>query len=102
MAMPRKKRTPKHGGDYFPLVVETFQPADTNGRHGPIHVRPLPGQGFDGWFVQCSRKLCTDYPVGTQFRLQATSTDNHRQGGQYLTSWFGWPFEVLGRPPGDP
>jgi len=51
------KRTPKHGGYYFPLEVETFRPTDTNGRHGKIHVRPLLGQGYEGWFVQCSRKL---------------------------------------------
>jgi hypothetical protein len=48
--------------------------------------------------VQCSRKLCTEYPVGTRFRLRATTTDNHRKGGLYLTSWFGWPFDVLGPP----
>jgi hypothetical protein len=93
--MPRRKRIPKHGGHYFMLDVETFLPADTSGRHGAVHVRPLPGQGYDGWFVQSSRKLVRDYPIGTRFRLRATTTDNHRQGGLYLTSWFGWPFEVL-------
>jgi hypothetical protein len=88
----------KHGGHYFYVNVETYYPDQTSGKHGPIHVRPLPGQGFDEVAVQCSRKLCTDYPVGTRFRLRATTTDNHRGGGLYLTSWFGWPFEVIGPP----
>lgn len=86
----------KHGEPYFYVDVETHRPAQTSGKHGPIHVRPLPGQGYDGVAVQCSRRLCRDYPVGTRFRLRATTTD---QGGTlYLTSWFGWKFEVLGPP----
>jgi hypothetical protein len=94
--MAWKEHVPKHGGHYFLVDVETFYPAQTGGKHGPIHVRPLPGQGYDGWAVQCSRKLCRDYPVGTKFRLKATTTD--QDGTNYLTSWFGWKFEVLETP----
>ncbi len=28
--------------EYSFIIVESFIPADTSGRHGPVHIRPLP------------------------------------------------------------
>ena len=76
---------------YQEIIVETFSTTDTSGRHGPVHVRPLPGQGLDpGMMVECSKSLSRDYPVGTLFRIRAKVTD--RQGGTpFLYSNHRWP-----------
>jgi hypothetical protein len=80
---------------YGHVDVESFYPNSTAGLHGPVHVRPLPGQGFPTTLhVECSRELVEQYPVGTRFRIRAKLTD--RLGsGDYLYSYFGWPFTVL-------
>jgi hypothetical protein len=55
----------------------------------------LAGQEFPiGIHVECSKKLSTDYPLGTRFRIRARLTDREG-GGQFLYSYFGWDFEVL-------
>jgi hypothetical protein len=80
---------------YSSVVVESYLPTNTSGRHGPVHIRPLPGQGFDtGLHVECSKSLSYDYPVGTRFRLKVKLTDREG-GGEFLYSHFRWPFEVL-------
>jgi hypothetical protein len=33
--------------DYVWIVVESYRPSSTAGKHGPIHVRPAAGQGYD-------------------------------------------------------
>lgn len=82
-------------GDYKQIVVESFRVANTGGRHGPVHVRPVSGQPFpQSLMVECARRLTKDYPVGTRFKLYAKLTDKEG-GGQYLYSYFGWPVEVM-------
>lgn len=69
-------------GPYRTVIVESFIPADTSGRHGSVHVRPVPGQAFHPTlFVECSKRLMNPrlYPIGTKFKLQAKLTD--REGG---------------------
>ena len=87
----------KHNEGRFPVEVESYIPENTSGKHGLVHVRAVAGQGFDGVAVQCSRALCENYPVGTRFRVLATTTD--QQGTLYLTSHFRWKYEVLSPPP---
>ena len=81
---------------YRMVEVESYRPRFTSGFHGSIHIRPLAGQGLStNLHVECSKKLSRNYPVGTRFRIKAKLTD--REGcGEYLYSYFGWPFEVLG------
>ena len=81
---------------YQLIVVESFNPDSTSGRHGPIHIRPVDGQpGFSSdLFVECSKELTRDYPVGTRFRIQAKLSE--MKGTQYVYSYFGWKYEVLG------
>ena len=80
---------------YQYLVVESYRPASTAGLHGDVHVRPVAGQGLTtALHVECSKKLSSDYPVGTRFRLRVKLTDREG-GGQYLYSHFSWPVEVL-------
>lgn len=30
--------------DYSIIIVESYEPKDKKGLHGPIHIRPLPNQ----------------------------------------------------------
>lgn len=80
---------------YFTVIVESYYPASTAGLHGPVHIRPVPGQGVDtAMHVECSKSLSRDHPVGTKFRLRAKITD--REGSRpFLYSYFGWPYEVV-------
>ncbi|PZQ94977.1 MAG: hypothetical protein DI539_30730 [Flavobacterium psychrophilum] len=82
--------------DYEYIIVESFNPSDTSGRHGPTHVRPIPGQGLfkPDMFVQCSRSLVTDYPVGTRFKIRAKIT-NREGGTPFISSHYTWRYEVL-------
>lgn len=69
-------------GLYRTVIVESFDPFDTSGRHGLIHIRPMSGQVFaPSLFVECSKRLMdtSRYPLGTKFKLQAKLTD--RLGG---------------------
>lgn len=81
--------------DYVNIMVESFKPASTSGRHGEVHIRPAAGQLFpQTMVVECSRTLKNDYPVGTKFRINVKLTD--KEGGTpFLYSYFGWSFEVL-------
>lgn len=78
----------RYKGAYRYVLVESFEPANTSGKHGLVHVRPVNGQVFSQTlFVSCSRKL-TDtsiYPLGTKFKLLAKLTDREG-GGEYLYS----------------
>ncbi len=59
-----------------------------------VRIHPLAGQGLSEKLnVECSKSMRRDYPVGTIFRIRAKITD--REGGVFVYSYFGWPFEVL-------
>lgn len=49
------------------ILVGSFIPSDTSDRHGPIHKRSLPNQEpyRSTMFVECSKVLSYDYPLGT-------------------------------------
>jgi hypothetical protein len=77
------------------IIVESYEPASTSGLHGPVHIRPVPGQIFPTTLqVECSKTMVRDFPVGTKFRIKAKLTD--REGGcEFLYTYFGWPYEVV-------
>ncbi len=80
---------------YSEIVVESFMPANTAGLHGSVHIRPVAGQRYSrNLFVECSKKLSEDFPVGTRFRIRAKLT-NRNGGRRFLYSYHGWPFEVV-------
>jgi hypothetical protein len=80
---------------YAWIVVESFYPTNTSGLHGPVHIRPIEGQGYPtSLFVECSKALVRDYPVGTRFRIKAKLTDREG-GGEFLYSYFGWKYDVI-------
>ncbi len=84
----------KVDGAYFWIVVESFRKSGS-GLHGDIHVRPIPGGKFSSkLYVECSKKLVENYPVGTKFRIKAKLTDRLGEG-EFLYSYYGWPFEVV-------
>jgi hypothetical protein len=90
-----KRREP-----YQEIIVESYMPINTSGLHGPIHIRPIPGQVFPTHLqVECSKELVdpTKYPVGTRFKIRAKLTDR-LGGGEFLYSYFGWPAVVVSEP----
>ena len=80
--------------DYMFIEVESFKPASTSGRHGEVHIRPVPGQGVPSdLFVECSKDLSRKYPVGTRFRIKAKLSE--MKGTPFLYSYYGWKYEVI-------
>ena len=81
--------------DYNYIVVESFIPDDLSGKHGKVHIRPVEDQGVfkKEYFVQCSKVLSEDYPVGTKFRIRAKLTN--MQGTLFISSHYTWAYEVL-------
>lgn len=58
--------------EYDYIIVQSVL-TNERGKHGPIHIKPLPNQEpyLDTMYVQCSKTLSNDYPVGTKFRIKA-------------------------------
>lgn len=80
------------------IIVESIYTGSTSGHHGPIHIRPIPGQGRfkPSMFVACSKVLTNDYPVGTRFKIRAKITD--KEGGvPYIYSHYTWDYEIVSR-----
>ena len=82
---------------YLSVVVESYTPAQTSGLHGPVHVRPVAGQGYPtNMHVECAREMkdTSRYPLGTRFRIKAKLTD--KEGGEdfLYTSWR-WKYDAL-------
>lgn len=76
-------------------MVESYRAAHTGGMHGPIHVRPVAGQGYATDInVRCPHEMKRNYPVGTRFWIKAKLTD--REGGSpFLSTHHSWPFELV-------
>lgn len=80
---------------YEKVLVESYMPSCTSGKHGKVHIRPVTGHKYPKTLqVECSKKLSNDYPVGTKFLLNAKLTDRDG-GGEYLYSYQGWKVEVI-------
>jgi hypothetical protein len=83
---------------YVEVEVESFRPNSTAGRHGPIHIRPVAGQGYSpDIVVRCPKEMSYDYPVGTRFLIKAKHTDRGGSG-DFLSAPHQWPFKVLTKP----
>lgn len=82
--------------EYTDIIVESFIVDNTSGKHGLIHIRPLPNQFpfEENMFVECSKELSNDYPVGTRFSIKAKITS--RKGGKpFIYSHYSWSYKVL-------
>jgi hypothetical protein len=81
--------------DYDIILVESFITYE-KGKHGLVHIRPLPGQSpyFETMFVQCSKVMSNDYPVGTKFKIKAKIV-KPKDGRSFASSHYTWPFEVI-------
>ncbi len=85
----------KTNAPYQMVEVESYEPANTSGLHGKVHIRPCSGQGFPtAMHVECSKELSERYPPGTRFRIRAKLTDREGEG-DFLYSYYGWKYEVL-------
>lgn len=81
--------------EYQTIIVESYYDL-SSGLHGPIHVRPLPGQDpfLTTMRVECSHEIINDYNVGSQFEIRAKITS--REGGTpFIYSHYKWPFKVV-------
>ncbi len=80
---------------YEDIIVESYEPKDTSGKHGDVHIRPVAGEKYSQDLqVECSKKLSNDYPVGTKFSVKAKLTDRE-DGGEYLYSSYQWKHTVI-------
>ena len=83
--------------NYSQIIVESFIPEDRcNGLHGHIHIRPCPDQDpfLPEMFVQCSKNLSTEYPVGTKFSIKAKISS--REGSRpFVYSSYKWHYDVV-------
>ncbi len=83
--------------EYHTIIVESFYPNDTSGRHGPVHVRPAKHQIFpQSLYVECSKDLFNPkiHPVGTKFRIKVKLT-NRLGGTELLYSSYKWAYDVV-------
>ena len=80
---------------YHTIVVESFIPNSTSGRHGEVHIRPAQGEFYpQSLSVECARSLKNNFPVGTKFRIRVKLSDI-KDGGEFLYSYHGWPVQVI-------
>lgn len=81
--------------EYDYIIVESVL-TNVRGKHGPVHIMPLPNQEpyLDTMYVQCSKTLSNDYPVGTRFRIKAKIV--HPEGkASFVSTHYTWDYEVL-------
>lgn len=75
------------------MVVVTYC-ASGEASSSKIRVRPLPGQGFDGWNVECSKAMRESAPVGQHFVLWVTPA-RRKDGKKYLYSNYRQPWRPI-------
>lgn len=78
---------------YDEILVETFIPSKGD---RSIRVRPLPNQEpySPHLLVECSKKMRTDYPLGTKFWIKA-KLKNTSLNTIHIYSNYNWSFTVL-------
>ena len=80
---------------YEMLLVESYEPKSTSDLHGAVHIRPVAGQKYPSTMrVECSKRLSTEYPVGTCFEIRAKLTDREGEG-EFLYSYYKWAVTVI-------
>ena len=81
--------------DYDIIIVKSVL-TNERGKHGPIHIKPLKNQEpyLDTMFVQCSKVLSNDFPVGTKFKIRAKIVCPIGKR-PFVSSHYTWQFEVL-------
>tara|TARA_R110002095_G_scaffold150072_1_gene129646 strand:+ start:169 stop:432 length:264 start_codon:yes stop_codon:yes gene_type:complete len=80
---------------YEVITVESFRPKSSSGKHGAVHIRPIPEQDYSvDLSVEGNKSMSRDYPVGTKFEVRAKLTDR-KGGGEYLYTSYKWPFKVI-------
>jgi len=81
--------------EYEHIIVQSVLSSE-RGQVGPVHIKPLPNQDpyLETMWVQCSKVLSNDFPVGTKFRIRAKIVYPTGQR-PYISSHYTWPFEVV-------
>jgi hypothetical protein len=80
------------------VEIESFQ-TEKAGVLSKVQLRPLRGQKFSSHLLlEGNKSLIVDYPVGTQFKVQAALMNRASGGGQFLFTSWQWDSQVLRRP----
>ena len=91
MALPRS--------EYFNVLVETYYTGSVSGLHGPVHVRPVDGQGIDtAMRVECSKEMRDPerFKLGSMFIV--TAKYSKRRGGiDFLKAPYDWKYLPVSR-----
>ena len=82
------------GEPYFKLLVESFYSGSVSGKHGPVHMRPVYGQGVSaGLYVESAKEMrdLSRFPIHSQFLVWAKYSD--REGGvTFLKAPYRWGY----------
>jgi hypothetical protein len=77
---------------YFELLAESFYSGPISGRHDPIHVRPVAGQGVGTHlYVECSKEMRELFPINSMFLVTAKYS-NKRNGIEFLKAPYHWGY----------
>lgn len=81
--------------EYDIILVQSVL-SNESGQRGPIHIKPLPNQEpySESMFVQCSKVLSNEFPVGTKFKIKAKIIVPIGKR-PFISSHYTWPFEVI-------
>ena len=66
--------------EYDYIIVESVL-TNERGKHGPIHIKPIPGQDpyLETMFVQFSKVLSKNFLVGTKFKIREDNLSNWKK-----------------------
>ena len=77
---------------FFELLVESVESTPMSGKHGTVHIHPVPGQGVDPKvYVECAREMRTEFEPGTKFLVTAKYS-NRKGGGLFLKAPYAWRY----------
>jgi len=78
------------------VVIETIEnPGESSS--SSVRAHPIAGQGYDlNMRVECSKKMRSNYPVGTIFVVKAKIVETEG-GAAFLYTHYNWPYEIVSR-----
>jgi hypothetical protein len=83
-----------HADYYFEVLVQSVYSGSESGKHGPVHIRPVAGQGLNtALYVECSKEMrdLERFSVGSYFLL--TAKYSSKQGGvDFLKAPYHWGY----------
>ncbi len=82
--------------EYREIIVQSVW-VNERGKPGSLAIMPLPNQEpyYDTMYVQCSKAMSSDYPVGTKFKIKAKIIQPTNGDRPFVSTHYTWPYEVV-------